>query len=57
MVEGLPVFKKEHTKCDGCALGKKHRNEFPISTYKRKRDILELVHIDVLEKQDREAKK
>jgi hypothetical protein len=47
MVEGLPVFKNEHTECDGCALGKQHRNEFPISTDKRKREILELVHTDV----------
>jgi len=47
IVEGLPVFKNEYSEYDGCALGRQHRNEFPISTYKRKREILELVHNDV----------
>ena len=28
MVKGLPIFKDEQINCDGCALGKKHRNEF-----------------------------
>jgi hypothetical protein len=47
MVKGLPVFKNEHVECDGCALGKQHRNEFPMRTDKWKRYFLELVHIDV----------
>ena len=47
MVEGLPIFKNEYTKCDGCALGKQHRNVIPISIDKRKREIRELVHIDM----------
>jgi transposase InsO family protein len=47
MVEGLPMFKSEHVECEGCALGKQHREEFPMHIDKRKREILELVHTDV----------
>jgi hypothetical protein len=47
MMEGLIVFKNEHTECDGCALGKQNGNEFPIITDKRKREIIELVHSNV----------
>ena len=28
MVEGLPMLKNENGSCDGCALGKMHRDEF-----------------------------
>ena len=37
MVEGLPHIKNEHITCEGCALGKQHREEFPIHTDQRKR--------------------
>ena len=47
MVEGLPVMKCEHLPCEACALGKQHREEFPVHTEKRKYDILELIHTDV----------
>jgi hypothetical protein len=47
MVEGIPVLKNEYSTCEGCALGKMHREEFPTHIDKRKRDILELVHTDV----------
>jgi len=47
MVKGLLVFKNEHVECDGCALGKKHRNEFSMRIDKWKIYFLELVHIDV----------
>jgi len=30
MVKGLLIFKNVHVECDGCALGKQNRNEFPI---------------------------
>ena len=35
MVEGLPVIKNDHIQCVACALGKKHRNEFPNHEEKR----------------------
>ena len=47
MVEGLPIIKGEHFECGDCALGKQHREEFPMHENRRKREILELVHIDV----------
>jgi hypothetical protein len=47
MVEGLPMLKNEKVACDGCALGKMHRDEFPSNPDKKKRDVLDLVHTDV----------
>lgn len=47
MVEGLPIIKGEHFEREGCALGKQHREEFPVHENRRKRQILELVHTDV----------
>jgi hypothetical protein len=47
MVEGLPMLKNENVACEGCALGKMHRDEFPSNPDKKKRDVLDLVHIDV----------
>jgi hypothetical protein len=47
MVEGLPMLKNDYVACEGCALGKMHRDEFPSNSDRRKRDVLELVHIDV----------
>ena len=47
MVEGLPMLKNVNIPCEGCALGKMHRNEFPSNPDKKKRDVLDLVHTDV----------
>jgi hypothetical protein len=47
MVEGLHVMKNDHFPCEACALGKQHREEFPIHTEKIQTNILELIHIDV----------
>jgi hypothetical protein len=47
MVEGLPMLKNENVSCDGCALGKMHRDEFPSNPDRKKRDVLDLVHTDV----------
>ena len=47
MVEGLPVIKNEHLQCSACALGKHHRNEFPVYQVKRQTGLLELIHIDL----------
>jgi hypothetical protein len=35
MVEGLPAMKNDHIDCEACALGKKHREEFPMHKEKR----------------------
>ena len=47
MVDGILVWNNEHIDCEGYALGKMHRDEFPSSLNRRKRDILEFVHTDV----------
>jgi hypothetical protein len=47
MVKGLPMLKNEKVVCNGCALGKMHRDEFPSNPDKKKRDVLDLMHIDV----------
>ena len=44
MVEGLLVLKYEHLECEARALGKQHRDEFPVDKEKRKMNILELIH-------------
>ena len=47
MVEGLLVLKNEHIECESCALGKQHREEFPVHTEKKQREIIELIDTDV----------
>lgn len=47
MVDEIPILRNEHIDCEGCALGKIHRDEFPFSLNRRNKDILELVHIDI----------
>ena len=47
MVEGITILKNEYASCEGCALGKMHRDELPSNPDRRKRDLLELVHTDV----------
>ena len=36
MVDGIPSLKNEHASCEGCALGKKKRKEFPTHIEKRR---------------------
>ena len=48
MVYGLPTIKKEeHGICEGCVLGKHHRQPFPKEGSRRAKEVLELVHTDV----------
>eukprot|EP00253_Pinus_taeda_P008779 PITA_08779 len=47
MVDGLPALHNVKLECDGCALGKMHRDEFPVRVNRKQRDILELVHTDI----------
>ena len=47
MVEGIPELKSEHLECEACALGKQHREEFPLHTEKKQRELIELIHTDV----------
>jgi hypothetical protein len=46
-LKDFPILKNEKVACDGCALKKMHRDEFPSNTDKKKRDVLDLVHTDV----------
>eukprot|EP00253_Pinus_taeda_P018459 PITA_18459 len=46
MVEGLPIFHNIQLNCDGCALGKMHREQFHVHDRRRQTEILELVHTD-----------
>ena len=36
VVEGIPKLKSEYLECEACALGKQHREEFPLHTEKKK---------------------
>jgi hypothetical protein len=47
VVEGLPMLKNEYVSCEGCALGKMCRDEFPSNSDRRKKVVLEIIHIDV----------
>jgi transposase InsO family protein len=47
MVFGLPTIEKKHGVCEGCLLGKHHRQPFPKEGAKRAKEVLELVHTDV----------
>jgi len=42
MIEGLPVLKPIHIDCDACALGKMHRDEFPMNVLTQIGCVLEL---------------
>lgn len=44
MVEAPLMLKNEYVACEGCALGKIHRDEFPSNSDRRRRYVLELVH-------------
>ena len=47
MVERPLMLKNENDSCEGCALGKMHKDEFPSNPDRKKRDVLDLVHTDV----------
>lgn len=47
MVDRVPALNNIKLECDGCALGKMHRDEFPLHVNRKEGDILELVHTDI----------
>lgn len=47
MVNGFPILKNVHVHHEACALGKMHKDDFPINLDRKKRDILELLHTDL----------
>ena len=47
MVYGLPTIQEVKQVCEGCALGKHHRESFPKENAWRAKAPLELVHTDV----------
>ena len=49
MVTRLPIIDIRDHACEGCLLGKQHRNSFPVGTSKRAKQPLELVHTDIFD--------
>ncbi|KAM2686587.1 hypothetical protein EV2_009459 [Malus domestica] len=47
MVHGLPSIQENEEICEGCALGKHHRDSFPHGKAWRAKVPLELIHTDV----------
>ncbi|KAI5334699.1 hypothetical protein L3X38_024832 [Prunus dulcis] len=47
MVHGLPHLKQVSVVCEGCMLGKQHRDSFPLESTWRASYPLELVHTDI----------
>ncbi|CAL9006850.1 unnamed protein product [Prunus brigantina] len=47
MVHGLPHLEQKSIVCDGCMLGKQHRDSFPLESTWRASNPLELVHTDI----------
>ena len=47
MVHGLPSLEKDFEVCEGCKLGKQHRDSFPAESTWRAQFPLELVHTDI----------
>ena len=47
MVSGLPLIEKPDSLCEGCILGKQHRESFPSEKSIRAKAPLEIVHSDV----------
>ena len=47
MVKGLPLIASTDKVCQGCILGKQHRNSFPVGKSQRASKPLELVHADI----------
>ena len=46
-VNGLLLIEQPNKLCEGCILGKKHRESFPIGKSYRGRAPLEIVHSDL----------
>eukprot|EP00253_Pinus_taeda_P033983 PITA_33983 len=46
MVRGLPLIEKPDSLCEGCILGKQHRESFPSRRSIREKAPLEIVHSD-----------
>ena len=47
MVKGLPLIEKPDSLCEGCILGKQHKESFPVGKSIREKAPLEIVHSDV----------
>ena len=47
IVHGLPTIEDRDGTCEGCALGKHHRQSFPKGVAWRAKKVLEFVHTDV----------
>ena len=47
MLKGLPLIEKLDNLCEGCILGKQHREIFPTGKSIREKAPLEIVHSDV----------
>ena len=47
MMRDLLTIKEINDVCEGCLLGKQHRQLFPIGKAWRAKELLELVHTDV----------
>eukprot|EP00253_Pinus_taeda_P027111 PITA_27111 len=47
MVKGLPLIEKPDSLCEGCILGKQHKESFPAGKSIRAKSLLEIVHYDV----------
>ena len=44
MVKGLPLIEKPNNLCEGCILGKQHKESFPVGKSIRAKAPLEIVH-------------
>lgn len=47
MVKGLPLIEKPGSVCEGCILGKQHRETFPVGKSVRAKAPLEIFHSDL----------
>ena len=47
IVKGLPLIEKPDSLCEGCILGKQHRESFPSGKSIRENSPLEIVHSDL----------
>ena len=47
MVKGLPLIEKPDSLCEGCILGKQHRESFPSGKSIRAKAPLEIIHSDL----------
>ena len=47
MVTGMPLIECPDRPCEGCLVGKQHRESFPVGKARRAKQLLELVHTDI----------